>query len=330
MFTPTEMQFDGLLFIGDPHVSSRRPGRRKDDYLASVLEKLAFCAQLCRTHNLLPVILGDLLHRNDDSNLKLLNGLVAALKQFPVPPLALEGNHDKEETSLTDADVLFLLAQTGVVQVITEPGLVGTYQVQGKPVRLFAAPYGSPIPKSVAAGEGTAVLITHHDMAFEGAYPGSLAIEEVKGVAMVVNGHMHDTKPSVTVGQTVWYNPGNIEPLSVDVAHHVPCAWVWNGEANQPLVAEKLPHGADLFDLTGLQVAAGDADAAVAALQTSSKFAEMIAEESAKQSDAERTDDVSVLGEDLEQTFGASGVSPATQSLLRALLGDVRSDALAA
>lgn len=199
----TDMQFNGFLFIGDPHVSSKRPGRRKDDYLESVLGKLRHCAELCHEYNLLPIILGDLLHRNDDSNLKMLNGLVAALKMFPVPPPTLEGNHDKEETSLTDADTLFLLAQTGVVQVITQPGLVGTYSVGGQSVRLFACPYGSSIPKSVEAGEGIAVLITHHDMAFDGAYPGSLPIDPIEGVAMVVNGHMHDTKPSVTAGDTV-------------------------------------------------------------------------------------------------------------------------------
>ncbi|KWT98343.1 MULTISPECIES: metallophosphoesterase family protein [unclassified Variovorax] len=329
--TPTEQRsFNGILFIGDPHVTSKRPGRRKDDYLASVLAKLEECAEICDDYGLLPVILGDLLHRSDDNNLRMLNRLMTVLKRFPVPPLTLEGNHDKEETSLTESDALYLLAQAGAVHVLETAGLVGTFDVAGQPVRLFAAPYGSAIPRSVPEGEGTAVLITHHDLAFDGAYPGSLPIDPVDGVMMVVNGHMHDTKPSVIAGATTWHNPGNIEPLSVDLAHHVPKVWLWSpGTGNgAELTGIELKHGTDLFDLTGLQVAPSDANAAVAALPSTSKFAALITEEAKADVDAERTDDASILHGDLTQIFGAGAISDATQQLLLGLLGQVRQDAM--
>jgi len=35
--------YAGLMFIGDPHLASRIPGFRKDDYPKVVLEKLDWC-----------------------------------------------------------------------------------------------------------------------------------------------------------------------------------------------------------------------------------------------------------------------------------------------
>ena len=34
------MEYEGLLFVGDPHLASRVPGFRKDDYPRVALEKL--------------------------------------------------------------------------------------------------------------------------------------------------------------------------------------------------------------------------------------------------------------------------------------------------
>ena len=52
--------YDGLLFIGDPHVCAAPPGFRLDDYRHTVLAKLAFCLGVARERRCLPIILGDL------------------------------------------------------------------------------------------------------------------------------------------------------------------------------------------------------------------------------------------------------------------------------
>ena len=322
--------FAGILFIGDPHVSSTRPGRRIDDYEASVLAKLKYCAELCHDYNLLPVILGDLLHRSDDNSLRMLNRLTTVLELFPVPPITLEGNHDKAGAAIAEDDALYLLARNkDAVQVVFEPGLIGTYSINGKPVRLFACPYGSQIPASLPAGEGRAIMVTHHDLAFDGAYPGAKPIRPVQGADMVVNGHMHDKKPSVLAEQTWWHNPGNIEPLSVDLMNHVPRAWLWDGEDCSELVGMDLPHGTDVFDLTGRRVEAGDADVAVAAIElpsvSSSDFAEWMAQEAAQQTDASRTDDASVLREDIDAVYDAGAISAPARSLMDKLFSNVQS-----
>lgn len=320
----------GFLFIGDPHVSSRRVGRRKDDYLASVLGKLTDCARVCAEHSLIPVILGDLLHRSDDNSLKMLNQLSRVLKLFPVPPLTLEGNHDKEQTALSDADALTLLAEFGVVQVISAHALVAVFNFDGQAVRLIGCPYGAEIPADVGAFEGKTIMVTHHDMAFGSAYPGALPLTEVAGCDLVVNGHMHDTKKAVKVGTTWWNNPGNIEPLSVDLAGHVPCAWEWRpATAEGVLEPHQLTHGTDLFDLTGLNVEAADSQEAVATLvPEASKFAAELGRQTAD--GAAKTDDASVMLQDLDEVLKASGVSEATQVLMQAIASKVSKTALEA
>ena len=96
----------GILFIGDPHVSSVRPGRRKDDYLASVIGKLRKASEICWERSLRPLILGDLFHRAKENHLPTLAQLFEVLGNFPVQPLVLGGNHDKNGTLLQDADAL--------------------------------------------------------------------------------------------------------------------------------------------------------------------------------------------------------------------------------
>jgi predicted phosphodiesterase len=322
--------FSGVLFIGDPHVCSKKIGRRKDDYLSSVLEKLAHCAQLCEDFNLLPVILGDLLHRSYDNSLSMLNRVTRVLKQFPTVPLVLDGNHDTSKTTLSDDDALQVLSLSGTVQTIDNEGEVGVFEINGVPVRIWGCRHGKAIPQVLPEFEGPTILLTHHDLGFESDYPGSQPLRNIENCQMVVNGHMHDTKPAQQLGATWWHNPGNIEPLSVDLAGHIPRAWLWTPETEEgTLQGLDLPHGTDLFDLNGLQVAAADADLAVQALTQSiedaaplgpmaSQFSALIKAQS--ETDAQKTGDASVLAADLTEVLQTATVSPASRLLMQSLM----------
>jgi len=115
-------------------------------------------------------------------------------------------------------------------------------------------PHGAEIPNTIEAAAGeTVVLVTHHDLAFQGAYPGAAPLKQIAGCQMVVNGHMHKTTPSVPIGTTVWHNPGNITRLSVDCLDHVPSVWAW-GVRCLGVQAEQiaLMYERDCFDMTGL------------------------------------------------------------------------------
>ena len=271
----------GILFIGDPHVSSVRPGRRKDDYLASVIGKLRKASEICWERSLRPLILGDLFHRAKENHLPTLAQLFEVLGNFPVQPLVLGGNHDKNGTLLQDADALSLFAQTGVIEVLDGPCRAWcTIETPEGPLQIWGAPYGTEIPDVIEAeGEGPVVLVTHHDLAFQGAYPGAQLLKEIRGCDMVVNGHMHFTTPSVKKGATWWHNPGNIEPISIDCREHKPAVWAWTAGAScETLDRIDLPHNPDCFDLTGIAVEASDAASAAAALPES-QFAELLSQD---------------------------------------------------
>lgn len=316
--------YRGFLFVGDPHVSSGRIGRRKDDYTASVLEKLERSAEICHERQLVPVCLGDLFHRNGDSEIRMLNRLTRVLKKFPVPMLTLVGNHDMGQTTLGDEDVLTLLGETGVVTLVST-GLVGLFLFEeaDEPVRLWACAHGAPIPHELPPTAGTSILVTHHDLAFGGSYPGAAPLQSIAHCDMVVNGHMHDTKPTAVHGGTHWHNPGNIEPLSVDMAGHIPKVWEWlPSQGPGQLLGIALPHAAEVFDMAGLQVAAAsEADVSASLPTQESSFARLLTAQS--QTEAARTDDGAVLLEDLETVFGTQNASESVRRLLLGLASTV-------
>jgi len=317
--------FKGILFIGDPHVSSVRPGRRKDDYLTSVLGKLMRASEVCWERGLLPVILGDLFHRAKENHLPTLARLFEVLAQFPVKPLVLGGNHDKSEVRLQDSDALSLFAQTAVIEVLDgEARAWRTIDTDSGPLVLWGAPFGAQIPDEIEAGEAArVVLVTHHDLAFEGAYPNSLPLKEIRGCDMVVNGHMHFTTPSVRRGRTVWHNPGNIEPTTVDCKDHKPALWAWRtGEPCDALERIELTHNADCFDLTGMAIEASDAASAVAALE-GSQFAELLSQNEWLGSQAVENDGEAFL-EDLASGLEEIEAPEAVSALLLALAREER------
>lgn len=317
-----DSSFNGFLFIGDPHASSQAPGRRIDDYKASVLSKLAEAAEVSNKFNLVPVILGDLIHRDRENSIELACDLIDVFRQFKVTPLDLEGNHGKLLTTVGQTDMEELLDKTGAIRLVRDSGLIGAYSVAEHRVELYGVPYGQPIPMSLTqlgadlAVPAFRILITHHDLAFEGAYPGAAMLTEIEGCNLTVNGHMHKTAPNVVVGQTTHCCPGNIEPLSVDMIDHKPAVWEWNPREEATLHPHYLKHERDVFDLTGIQVMATDADDAVAALVLEhSEFAEELA--AMATDDAARTSDGSVFLDDVAAVLEASGAD----SALRALVG---------
>lgn len=242
----------GLLFMGDPHLASYTPGRRLDSYLDTVLGKLRQCAQVSKERGLLPVCPGDLVDEHDDTDPVMHYRTTETLQAFDPPMVTTVGNHDigKKDIQLTEKAFMALLGLTGTIDLVQRPGFWGRLTLtseDGRTHRLVLGftPYGFALPTSLvdAMGlpEGTSVedarrqaqadsvvWITHGDFAFEGAYPGAAPLVELPGVDMVINGHMHGTKKPVLLGQTVWYNPGNIVRLSVDMADEVPSAWAWS------------------------------------------------------------------------------------------------------
>lgn len=287
----------GLLEIGDPHVSSRKPGTRNDKkFVETVIGKIEQAAVIANERNLQAMFTGDLLDRDCETDCYLLVRLVRALNMFNLKPIELLGNHTLNEVTLTDNTTLALLREAAVLHVIDKPGMFLIIDTPDqKSIGVGATPYGMTIPEEVSDIELCAVdsviWQTHHDLAFDGAYPGAQELFEIKGCDLVVNGHMHLTKSIIAKGKTRWFNPGNITRQSKDTATHVPSVWeILSGHSVPTQIP--LKYEEKIFDVieSFVPVSAPDklpASAFVATLQEYNKM------------DIVKTEDGSVLAADL-------------------------------
>lgn len=206
----------GLLFIGDPHLASRVPGFRRDDYPRVALEKLMFCLDVARAEDLEPILLGDLFHWPRENA----NWLLAELlSRLPAGLLSITGNHDCHENKLTPHDSLSLLVGAGRLRLL-DGAPPWRARVGGHKVSVRGLAWDEPIPE-LSDGEPDpdelVIWLTHHDVAFSGPIlPGRPAPFEVAGVDLVINGHIHNEELAQRRGQTLWVNPGNIARLSRD------------------------------------------------------------------------------------------------------------------
>jgi len=316
----------GILHIGDPHSTSRRPGTRNDrNFMLTVIEKLEQVAEIANSRNLISIILGDLFDREDDTNPEMMTRLIRALNMFIEKPFVMAGNHDMSETSLTDDTALAILREAGVVSVIDQSGFFLVAQIddgnEQKTIAVGGSPHGAFIPTDVASMLADSGIkadsvgwITHEDMAFDGAYPGAKEFFEIKGCDWVVNGHMHLTKKPVKSGRTIWHNPGNITRLSKDCADHVPSVWYMNvsgGMTQLPLRYVK-----DVFDaVKGSVVANKDG----AMIDKTSAFVEMLKVCSIAAEG--KTQDGSVLLEDIALVCAERKASVGAINILSALHG---------
>jgi len=304
---PTVRFADGFLFIGDPHLSSRKPGRRKDrSFSDTVLGKIAFAIDLANERRLVPVFLGDMFDRPVEEDERLKTKLIRLLKQSWTTPVSNVGNHDIRNTRLTDGDSLAVLAETGLIQVTTESGPIGVFSVAGKRIGLGATPYGQAIPRDARVffdKVDTIIWLTHHDIAFENTYPGAMAPQAITGCRLVINGHMHLRKKAMKVGETLWCNPGNLTRQAIDAIDHVPAVWSLAGSGR--FEPHPVPHETDVFDLTGKLIDAispGEAGAADGnGPDQESAFISLLRTESTME--MEQSDDGSILLEEILEKF---------------------------
>lgn len=326
---PSVVDAQGLLFIGDPHLGSIKPGRRRDvDFGATVLDAISQAIALANARRLVPVFPGDIFDRPYEVDERLKTRLTRILAGCWTRPIVNTGNHDKANDLLEDCDSLALLAAGGTITVVRIGDPIGIFRIGELTVGLGATPYGQTIPRDVShlfEGVDTVVWVTHHDLALEGAYPGALDPHPIEGCAIVVNGHMHLRKPLVTCGPTVWFNPGNITQTAVDALDHVPSVFELTPDCEIVAHPLDLPTGTDAFDLTGLQVAPvktatspGEAARVVPIEpQAPSAFVELLKSQDAL--DMDRSGDGSLLREAIDARFEADSTPPEVRAAILAL-----------
>ena len=254
---------DGFLFIGDPHISSRKPGRRVENEFTIIdvtVDKLDQAIDIANANNWVPLILGDLFDKSKDSKARLMTLLFKTLRKARHPVFCLPGNHDMLATDVTDDTALAAVEAAGVIHLLHTSNAIGaTFRFGQARVALGSTLHGDPILTNATGlsgteGVDTVVWLTHHDIAFEGAYPGSLAPHPIEGVQLLVNGHMHRTQPSILQGDTWWVNPGNIFRQTIADAKHVPAVWSWTPGMDVP-ERHPLRYIEHVFDWTGKAIA---------------------------------------------------------------------------
>jgi DNA repair exonuclease SbcCD nuclease subunit len=320
---------NGLLMVQDPHVTSIRPGRRRDaDFSQSVLSKIDAIIDLANERRLVVVFGGDMFDTFKEEDQGLITRLIRSLSRCWTWSISNVGNHDMEHTVLTDGDSLAVLKAAGVLAVATRSGPVEEFILGAGRCRvgLGMTPYGQAIPSEVSGVFPEAELTvwcTHHDLLFKHSYPGSAPLHEIAGCRLVVNGHLHMEKPEEIRGATRWLNPGNITRMSIDAIDHVPAVLVVSPGSGDDFEVEKVefPDPPDLFDLTGYQVEpVSEAETARLVREEASAFVDLLRTEAAL--DLEKSDDGALLREEIERKCEVDGASEAVKAIMLSLLDE--------
>ena len=216
MLMSEAMHWAGLLFIGDPHLSGRPPGFRRDDYPQVTLAKLRWALDYGHQHHLLPVLLGDLFHFPRDNANWLLVELMHMLDPAKIggTTLAVAGNHDCRENALSPDDTLAVLAAAGRLRLLhCDDPWVGI--INDVPITVGGSCWGQSLPKSFDRKTPFVFWVTHHDLRFPGYEDAArLKCFEISGVDAVINGHIHRHLDDVVAGGTTWCNPGNVSRVT--------------------------------------------------------------------------------------------------------------------
>ena len=206
------MTLNGLLFIGDPHVSSRVPGFRSDDYPRAILKKLEWCRDYALQNRLKTAILGDLFNYPRDNANWLLKELIDLFRSFQ--PLAIYGNHDVHENTISSDDSFSVLAASGALQLL-EPERPWSGEVAGRQVVVGGTSWGKDLPTGCDLKADHVFWMTHHDLLVPGYEEfGRLRPKDLPGIDAVINGHIHRVLEVFKKGQTSWITPGNIARVS--------------------------------------------------------------------------------------------------------------------
>lgn len=337
--------YDGILFIGDPHVGSKKPGRRTDkSFTLASIDKVEQSLAIAREKNQLPVFLGDLLNRKDEDSMTLMALLIASLMKSrdAICPL---GNHDKSEVEeLTDyepedisgdkdtieLDPIQVIIKAEPMKLINEPTAMVFNVKDGegevKKVGIYFVPYGYDIPKTVKpefkeTKPDHVIMVTHHDLSFDPVF-AHIEMKEIKGCGMVVNGHLHKNFPHQDFGDTRWFNPGNIMRMSLTERSHVPSVWSWRA-GDSLLTQNKLRYNENIFDMTGFRIKADaeikrENDEEYEVEEAHSEFVRLLNAESSLEMSA--SGDGSILEEDISHVLDEH----AATSIARENVSDVR------
>jgi predicted MPP superfamily phosphohydrolase len=213
----TVERYKGVLCIADPHLAQRAIGRRVDDYTSAILDKLSFCLTYAAREDLLAAFLGDVFHAADEDADWLLDELEAMLE--PAGAVCIFGNHDCSGETLDEGDALARLLARGRLTLL-DGDRPWRGELGGRPAAVGGSAWGRPVPRAFdRKPDGTSppaelvLWLAHADLLVPGRGDG-IEFRALRGIDLVVNGHVHSRLPTAKTGATTWCNPGSISRYS--------------------------------------------------------------------------------------------------------------------
>lgn len=240
---PVQMKF---LVIADPHASDRPPMGRHEGYREQILTKLQECAKITHKQKITVTLLtGDVFHQ-PRANLvshRLVQELQAVFDSFNGQIFAAVGNHDEGEEGFVSLyrQPLGVLEKSESLTILREP----TWP-PGFPLFLVGRHFNSqrdldPSYYTLTDEEresGPIVMLAHGSILpanRETPFPYvPLQKLDLSGIALLINGHVHDGHGLHKLDDTFYLNPGSIGRTSRrDLKEkRWPTVWIvkWDGK----------------------------------------------------------------------------------------------------
>jgi hypothetical protein len=320
------LKINGFLFVNDPHLTSSRMSTRMDKNFGEVvLDKISQCVDIANDRKLLLVFSGDIFHNPVEEDDGLKTKLLRILERSWITSVTNTGNHDIAGVNLSDKDSLSVIGASKHLNVIKKTQMVNIYNVGDYKIGLGMTPYGHQIPYDVNKyfndkEVDNTIWITHHDLAFDGVYPGATELFEIKGCGIVINGHMHLEKKPVTYGETTWYNFGNITRTAIDAVFHKPAAWEFN--VNEGFIKHTLKYDENIFDMSSKLIRDSSPGEEVLNKDDIFKFVDLLQEDI--DLTASSTKEGFLLREEIEKRYVSNNISKETQSIINELINELK------
>ena len=326
--------YSGILWVGDPHLWSRKPGSRlaTEDFLSTVLGKIEQAVDIAIEHNLYLIFAGDLFDDDKEQDITLLTRLTRILskakKKLKNPVATVEGNHEKTQVKYTDSVATRLLQEADLLLTMEKNGLWAKFEMDNKNVYVGSTPYGEKIPDNITRPDDadSVMWLTHHNLGFGDNYPGIEPIKEIKGVDILINGHIHQLKKPIKKGDMVAFNPGNITRLSIDCIDHIPQVWKWTPENSKKLEPITLKYVEKVFKNRESAIILDEVTPQMSEQNLSSNQIRQVVQElqNLNANREEKSDDVAIMKAKIEIFGKAKNATPDMIDFLKSLVDKSR------
>ncbi len=195
-----------LYFLGDPHLSSRTPRSRIDDYAETCKRKFAYVCQRAADEGAILLLAGDVFHTPVQVT-SFVNAVIRIVRKSGVKVFTLAGNHDVVNYNFSKVSDTSLgsLIVSGTVPLLRRVK-VGKWQI-------VAHDYGDDFISIEPTDDHPYLIVASHSF-YASPHPDKMNLEqwevEESGASILLLGHDHTQYPVHSVEGTHIVRPGSM------------------------------------------------------------------------------------------------------------------------